>query len=105
MPQYNNLLPGEAAPWFRARATTRANFAIDTIGGRYVVLCFFGSAAKPKGKAAVDAAFAHPNLFDDKNASFFGVSIDPADERQNRVAGRLPGFRFFWDFDGRISRL
>jgi predicted 2-oxoglutarate/Fe(II)-dependent dioxygenase YbiX/peroxiredoxin len=105
MPQYKNLLPGEPAPWFHARASTRADFAIDTIGGRYVVLCFFASAAQSRGKAAVDAALAHPSLFDDKHASFLGVSIDPADEKQGRVVGRPPGFRFFWDFDGQISRL
>src|SRR5215470_9280610 len=104
MPSYRNLLPGDPAPWFRARATTRERFAFDTVGGRYIVLCFFATADQ-RGKAAVDVAFTHPELFDDKNASFFGVSIDPADEAQRRVVGQIPGFRFFWDFDGQISRL
>jgi hypothetical protein len=44
-------------------------------------------------------------LFDDKHASFFGVSIDPADEANKRVVGRVPGYRLFWDFDGNASRL
>jgi peroxiredoxin len=104
MRSYKNLLPGDPAPWFHARATTREKFAFDTVGGRYVVLCFFATADQT-GKAAVDLAFAHPELFDDKHAAFFGVSMDPGDEGQQRVVGRIPGFRFFWDFGGQISRL
>src|SRR5262245_34452831 len=101
--KYRNLHVGEPAPWFEARSTTRDVFAVDSTGGRYIVLCFYGSA-DPKGKAAIDAAFAHPSLFDDQRATFFGVSIDPADEAKRRVVGRIPGYRFFWDFDGAISR-
>ena len=104
MPQYRNLLPGDPAPWFFARANTRTEFAFDATGGRYVVLCFFATA-DARGRSAVEAAFAAPGLFDDDNAAFFGVSIDPADEAEKRVVGRLPGFRFFWDFDGEISKL
>jgi peroxiredoxin len=98
-------MPGDPAPWFRARANTRSDFVFDTMAGRYIVLCFFGSAAHPLGRAAVDAASAEPGLCDDARVRFFGVSIDPADEAQKRVAGRRPGQWFFWDFDGRISRL
>ena len=68
------------------------------------MLCFF-AAADARGKSAIAAAFAEGGLFDDKNASFFGVSIAPADEAQKRVVGQTPGFRFFWDFDGKISKL
>jgi peroxiredoxin len=103
VPRYRNLNVGEAAPWFTARATTRQVFALDSTGGRYIVLCFFGSA-DAKGKGAIDAALAQPELFDDQFATFFGVSIDPADESKRRVRGRVPGYRLFWDFDGAISR-
>jgi len=77
---------------------------LDVIAGRYIVLCFFATA-DARGKSAVAAAFTERDLFDDMNASFFGVSIDPADEGQRRVVGRPQGFRFFWDFDGAISKL
>ena len=105
MPVYKNLLPGDPAPWFMARASTRDQFAFDTMGGRYIVLCLFGSAAHRKSKQALHAAYAAPDLFDDQTACFFGVSFDPADEAKPRVAGRLPGYRIFWDFDGAVSRL
>jgi peroxiredoxin/predicted 2-oxoglutarate/Fe(II)-dependent dioxygenase YbiX len=104
MPTYRNLLPGDPAPWFHARSSTRTDFALDVIGGRYIVLCFFATA-DAMGRSALAAAFAEKELFDDKNASFFGVSIDPADEAQKRVVGEPTGFRFFWDFDGKISKL
>src|SRR5262245_10535044 len=63
MPSFKNILPGDLAPWFQARATTREKFAFDTAGGRYLVLCFFATADQ-RGKAAVDVAFAQPELFD-----------------------------------------
>jgi peroxiredoxin/predicted 2-oxoglutarate/Fe(II)-dependent dioxygenase YbiX len=103
MPSYRNLLPGDSAPWFRARATTRASFAFDSTGGRYLVLCFFMTAADAKGQAAIAAAMSEPGLFNDEKAAFFGVSIDANDEA--RVKGRIPGYRIFWDFDGNVSRL
>ncbi|MFI5326004.1 MAG: 2OG-Fe(II) oxygenase [Candidatus Rokuibacteriota bacterium] len=105
MPSYRSLLPGDPAPWFHARSTSRQDFAFDTIAGRYLVLCFFASAGDARGRAAVDAALAQKRFYDDEFASFFGVTIDPADEAQARVAGRIPGYRFFWDFDGQVSRL
>ncbi len=105
MPSYKNLLPGDPAPWFQARATNRPDFAFDTAAGRYIVLCFFATASDARGRAAVSAALALTHFFDDEFASFFGVTIDQTDETQQRVASRLPGYRFFWDFDGLVSRL
>jgi peroxiredoxin len=69
------------------------------------VLCFYVSAAHAQGRAALDAAFSQHRLFDDVTASFFGVSLDPVDEREKRVADRYPGYRFVWDFDGAVSKL
>jgi hypothetical protein len=42
-----------------------------------------------KLRPAVDVALAHLSRFDEKHASFFGVSIDPADEAKKRVVGRV----------------
>ncbi len=105
MPNFLNLLPGDPAPYFFQRSPANPRFVFDTAAGRYLVLCFFGSAADSHSQAAIAAVRARPHLFDDVNASFFGVSIDPADEAQGRVADSYPGYRFFWDFDGSVSRL
>jgi peroxiredoxin/predicted 2-oxoglutarate/Fe(II)-dependent dioxygenase YbiX len=99
------LGPGDPAPWFRQRSTSNANYAFDTVAGRYVVLCFFGSAAQPEAIAAHREVMARRRCFDDERAAFFGVSLDPADERQGRVTESMPGIRFFWDFDGAVSKL
>jgi peroxiredoxin len=101
---YINLAPGEPAPWIHQRSTSSPNYAFDTVGGRYVVLCFFMSAGDAAGQSALRAVEAHRDRFDDERACFFGVSVDPEDEAQARVTPQLPGIRFFWDFDGSISR-
>ncbi len=105
MPAYVNLTPGDPGPWFRQRTKANPSFAFDTMGGRYVVLCFFASATTPEMQRALELIFRQKQIFDDDKASFFGVSLDPGDETQNRVADRYPGYRFLWDFDGSVSRL
>lgn len=104
MPTYVKLAPGDPAPWFHQRTSANPRFAFDTVAGRYVVLCFFAKARDAHGRAAVDSALARPDLFDDRKASFFGVCLDRSDEEEKRVVDRVPGFRFFWDFDAAVSR-
>jgi peroxiredoxin len=99
------LLPGDAVPWFRARASNNESFAFATVAGRYILLCFYGSAGKPETRGPLDSLLAHGALFDDQKCSFFGVSCDPKDESEKRVAPRNPGIRFFWDFDASVSEL
>jgi peroxiredoxin/predicted 2-oxoglutarate/Fe(II)-dependent dioxygenase YbiX len=100
-----NLLPGDPAPHFVQRSCANPRYTFASAAGRYLVLCFFGSAADPQGRAAIDAAMARPELFDDTHASFFGVSVDPGDEATARVADRYPGYRFLWDADLQVSKL
>ena len=95
---------GEPAPWFVCASASRPDFHFDTVAGRYVVLCFFESAARPESRQILDDIMQVRDRFDDHNACFFGVSIDPDDERLNRVSTHIPGVRFFWDFDSRVSR-
>jgi predicted 2-oxoglutarate/Fe(II)-dependent dioxygenase YbiX/peroxiredoxin len=96
---------GEPAPWFVARSTSNPRFNFHTIAGRYVALCFAGSAGHPLVAAALDQVARRRSLFDDAKTSFFGVSVDPADEIQGRAVQDLPGMRWFWDQDLAVSRL
>ena len=100
-----NLAPGDPAPWFHQRSGNNPNYAFDTVGGRWIVMCFFGTAGDEDGRRALAAIAANRALFDDVHACFFGVSLDPNDEAQGRVADSLPGLRYFWDFDGTVARL
>jgi predicted 2-oxoglutarate/Fe(II)-dependent dioxygenase YbiX/peroxiredoxin len=75
------------------------------VAGRYLVLCFFGSAAEPASRRILDDILRCRGMFDDVNASFFGVSDDPEDERCGRFGDMIPGIRVFWDFDRHVSGL
>jgi peroxiredoxin/predicted 2-oxoglutarate/Fe(II)-dependent dioxygenase YbiX len=102
---FENLTPGDPAPWFNQRSTSSPNHYFDTAAGRYVVLCFFGTASGSLGLAAIQSVVANRGYFDDVRVSFFGVSLDPRDEAEARVRESLPGIRYFWDSNGAVSRL
>jgi peroxiredoxin/predicted 2-oxoglutarate/Fe(II)-dependent dioxygenase YbiX len=97
------LTPGEPAPWFTCQSGKRERFVFDTVAGRYIVLAFLGSASDPRAKTMLSALRAGRDRFDDRNLSFFGVSVDPSDKSRQEMETSLPGIRFFWDFDQAIS--
>ena len=67
---YVVLGPGDPAPWFSQRSTSNPKYVFDTAAGRWLVLCFFGSAGDPASRAVLDQVLAHRDLFDDEQASF-----------------------------------
>src|SRR5688500_682602 len=79
------LVPGEPAPWFTSRCTTNPEYYFDSVAGHYVVLCFFGSAADVRSRQILSDFEKERAIFDDANACFFGVSVDPEDESHQRV--------------------
>ena len=103
--QGNRLRFGEPAPLFEARTPAKPRFVFHTIAGRHVVLSFLGSAGDPDSQQVLGDILRHRGKFDDVNASFFAVSVDPEDERSGRIRQSLPGLRVFWDFDRSLSRL
>jgi predicted 2-oxoglutarate/Fe(II)-dependent dioxygenase YbiX/peroxiredoxin len=105
-PRPKLLEPGDAAPWFRAPALSGSpTYVFDTAAGRPILMLFFGTAGRPETAAALAAVQAKRELFDDENACFFGVSCDPADAAEGRIAQQIPGIRFFLDHDRKVSRL
>ena len=105
MAEYASVLPGDPAPQFYPRSSINPRYAFHTAAGRYVVLCFFGSAGDPHSQAAIAAVQSRRGFFDDVTACFFGISNDPQDEAGKRVADDYPGYEFFWDFDFAAARL
>ena len=76
------------------------------MAGRYLVLCFYGSAAIEKNAKAIEflnAGMRHH--FNDDKISLFGICIDRADQELSRVKDMFPGIRFFWDFEHKVSKL
>src|SRR5689334_24045123 len=90
------LEPGDLAPWFHGRTSSNPDYQFHSTAGRHIVVCFFGSAGDPLSRDVIAAMQTHAATFDDERASWFGVSEDAEDERQQRVADRYPGFRYFW---------
>ena len=98
------LEPGDPAPWFVAATTMRPNFHFDTAAGRYVALCFFGSARHPASAAALALTVQERRIFDDESLCFFGVTGDLEDAPSGRIEQLLPGLRFFLDPTGSVAR-
>jgi len=96
------LSVGEFAPWFSAAAPGNPNFSFNTSAGRYVLLAFLPppGAARERAEAAFEA---HASLFDDHKLTCFMVLRDTASIAVAK--NRAPGLRWFFDPDGKVSRL
>lgn len=95
---------GNVVPFFSGNTDVNDSFSFSAMGGRWVVLLFFGSLEDPVGRAA-DAALRRSNIFDDSKASYFGVTNDP-DDRSKRGLKSLPrGYRYFYDDSRSIANL
>jgi predicted 2-oxoglutarate/Fe(II)-dependent dioxygenase YbiX/peroxiredoxin len=100
------LRRGEPAPWFRAQAIGGSpSYTFHTVAGRHVLMLFFGAAQSEEAAAGLALVQRHRPVFDDENACFFGITCDPGDAAEGRVAQSLPGIRYFLDKKGEISRL
>ena len=102
---YRRLMAGDPAPWFEQTTSGGPRLRLDLTAGRYLLLCFFMGTQDADAQRALDFVAQNRSLFDDENLSFFGVSIDWRDQYEHRTAPALPGIRFFWDFDLKVSRL
>lgn len=98
------LTVGEPAPWFTCRSPSNPRYSFSTVAGRYVVLCFLGSAADADSRTLMQAVQEQRALFDPEHILLFNVSSDPEDEVQGRLADSASGIRVFWDFDHAVAR-
>ena len=105
--KYVRLGAGDPAPTFKQRCTSNENYAFDSVGGRYIVMCFMGSAGTDQNQERLNFFLTGENrkLFDDTKFSFFGITADSADETQSRLKEQMPGIRHFWDFNGLVGKL
>lgn len=103
----NDMLAwGDHAPWFKAAALSGApHYAFDTVAGRHVLMLFLGSAGHEPCREALRLVAANDALFDDLAACFYGITVDPNDAASGAIAQRIPGIRFFLDYDRRVSAL
>lgn len=99
------LRPGDPAPWFRAPCGNNPKYSFDTVGGRYIVLAFFGPADGQMAQACKAAIAANRELFDDDKLCFFGVTTDPRERAEAHCRTILPGIRYFFDSDLAVAKL
>ena len=52
------MQPGDPAPWFNLPSTDNPNYAFHSVAGRYILMAFLGSAARPEAQAALAAIAA-----------------------------------------------
>jgi predicted 2-oxoglutarate/Fe(II)-dependent dioxygenase YbiX/peroxiredoxin len=93
---------GEPAPWFSAAtgSNTRETLAFDELAGRYILLFFFGTAARPEVAAVLAALGRRPDLLDHKRALLLGISNDRDDFAKARLRQNDAGHLFLWDSNG-----
>jgi peroxiredoxin len=93
---------GEPAPWFSAAtgSSPAGTVAFDELAGRYIVLFFLGSAARPDVAEVLAALGRRNDLLDHKRALLLGISNDPGDFNEERVRQRHAGQLFLWDLNG-----
>mgnify|MGYP000954306668 CR=1 FL=1 len=103
--KYRVLSVGDPAPWVTLPTSTHPSLRLDMAAGRYLLLCFFGSAGDQMAQAALSAVRARRSLFDDARVSFFGFSLDRRDVEAGRIKDDIPGVRFFQDFAATAATL
>jgi hypothetical protein len=95
-----SLHPGTLAPLLRVNATINPEFALGSLGGRYVVLAFLPPPG-PEREAALALVREHSAQFADLSRLFFGVLPDA----ESFVTARDDDtFRWFGDMTGEMRR-
>lgn len=94
---------GDPAPWFSLPSTVNPLFHFSTVGGRRIVLFFFGSTAFEPIQLILKSFNNLRSKFEQLQVLFFGVSIDPSDKERNLPSEIAPSFIFFWDLEKIVS--
>ena len=99
------LMPGDPAPWFRARSSSAPFFNIDAAAGRWLALTFVDSSKGPRQDLTIGEIRALSGIFDDIDASWYIITADPGDEHPERLPLRTPGIRAIFDAKREIRGL
>lgn len=104
MARFRRLLPGDPLPRIVLPGPTNPQFVVDTLAGRYLVLCFAGTLAGPGSAAAQAAIAARPDLFDDRFAAAILITTERAESLGRAAADARRGPRILWDGDAAAAR-
>ncbi|MGA1675811.1 MAG: 2OG-Fe(II) oxygenase [Pseudomonadales bacterium] len=93
---------GEPAPWFTSKTATNPRYVFDTLGGRAIVLGFFGALRSRAGQHVQRVINAHRQVFDGSRAVFLGIGNDGSEVDQLR--SEQSGCLFLHDFNGAVAQ-
>jgi hypothetical protein len=93
---------GEPAPWFLAAKDGSEMVAFDELGGRYLVLFFFGHAVPPVVEAL--AEIERCPLFDGDHALCVAVGNRREDFSEGALPKSRPGHLYLLDGQGDVTR-
>lgn len=96
-----HLILGTPAPMFEAESHVNPQFAMGSVGGLYVLLCFPPAGAEARA-AAIAALERHRRMLDDERITAFVVLRDRA---EYAARGNAVGLRWFLDEAGAVSAL
>lgn len=95
---------GQAAPRFVAPAPINPTFDFASLGGRFVVLVFFGSTELPGMRETLEQLGERLHRWPDNRCVTFGVSNRRADWQDASVLKVFPNARIFHDAKWAIAR-
>jgi predicted 2-oxoglutarate/Fe(II)-dependent dioxygenase YbiX len=95
---------GELARLFTGALDIAPRYNFGAAGGRWVVLQFLIRLRADIARDAHQVILDSKELFNDTDACYFGVSIDPEDFATGPRTS-LPGRRYYQDFDEEITKL
>ncbi|MDJ0894364.1 MAG: hypothetical protein QNJ92_04425 [Alphaproteobacteria bacterium] len=99
------VLPGLAAPRFKARSGSIIAFDLERAAGDYCVVAFVGSCADAEKVARLECLAGLPDRIGEANVRKLAVTIDPADQSEREVHSAIDGISMLWDFKRDISLL
>ena len=98
------LMPGDFVPKFIVNSNVTPEFHFDQVGGKRIVLCCFGTAQRDVNRLAFENLVAQIGRLVLDNTYVIGLSMDPHDVEDPRLA-RMSGLvTIFWDMGGAVSR-
>ncbi|MDP1618426.1 2OG-Fe(II) oxygenase [Phenylobacterium sp.] len=95
------LRPGQPTPWFTTPSPVNPEFAFGSLGGRFMLMVFLPEPGEAR-EVVLGHLRANSGLFDDDKVYAFAVARD---EPTIATATNTRALRWFFDPDGKVSRL
>jgi len=100
---HNAITLGDPVPWFTAPLIMGGSFILHIHAGRWIVLCFLGSANNPRVNEELAEPLHEASLFDEDRLIVRAVFTAPPDDVAKYPEVGTKALSFLADYDGAIS--